>query len=297
MKKKSDLTLLLVAPDLASSGAALKYGREEIEDILQSGLTVTPKIGRVDSTDLVRLLSSGEFDAVWFVTHGTVAGLMLSDGLFPYRRLAPLVKGRTRLVVINACDGLQTAQVIQNETKASIITSVKPVDDGVAYQFGSLLARNLAALQTISAAYHNSIPANNDGYVYLAGEQERVVSMDWSALYTELAKVAESVHGLRTEVALLKQNQATTTEMIRLHQEQTNEKLTRFEGLLDEFGELVTALQSEDQRIEREVRNLPKPKANPFWSQAMVMIAGLLLCEIVLFFLMLWAFRATGGLP
>jgi DNA repair exonuclease SbcCD ATPase subunit len=186
---------------------------------------------------------------------------------------------------------------LQNETKVSVITSTRAVDDGLAYQFGATLARNLVAMQTISAAYHESLPANNDSYVYLAGEQEQGMAMDWAALYTELAKVAESVHGLRTEVALLKQSQATTTDLIRLHQEQTDEKLTRFEGLLEEFQELVDALQGEDRRIEQDLRNLPKVKPNPFWRQAIALIAGLLLSEIVLFFLMLWAFRSTGGLP
>lgn len=289
--------VLLLAPDLSSQTLNLKYGREEIENIMQSGLQVTPKIGEIRSVDLVRLMGAAEYDIVWLVTHGQRDGFHLSDGVFPYARFAALVPDQVKLVVLNSCEGLQTAQAIQNETKTAIIATTKEIDDAEAYQFGTLLAQNLASLQTISGAYHASIPANNDGYVYLGGEYEQVMPMDWVALYAEIAKVAESVHGLRTEIALLKQSQVNTADLIRANQEATNAKLVHFERLLDEFQRLVRALQDEDRRISMEMHTISRPTVVgmagwQFW--AVMVVAGLLLAGIII--LIVLAIRLGGTL-
>lgn len=277
--------VLLLAPDLSSQALNLRYGREEIENIMQSGLQVTPKIGEIRSVDLVRLMGAAEYDIVWLITHGHNDGFHLSDGIFPYARFAALVHDRIKLVVLNSCEGLHTAQAIQNETKTAIIATTKEVEDTEAYQFGTLLAQNLASLQTISGAYHASIPANNDGYVYLGGEYEQVMPMGWVALYAEIAKVAESVHGLRTEIALLKQSQVNTADLIRANQDATNAKLVHFERLLDEFQRLVRALQEEDRRISMEMHTLSRPTVVgmagwQFW--ALIAVAGILIAGIII---------------
>lgn len=251
---------LLLAPDLSGQSLTLKHGREEIENILQSGLQVTPRIGEIRSVDLVRLMRNADYDVVWLVTHGQHNGFLLTDGVFPYSRFAALVRDRVKLVVLNSCEGLLTAQAIQNDTGAAVIATIKEIGEGDAYQFGTLLAQNLASLSTISGAYHASIPANNDSYVYLGGENAQAMPMDWLSLYTEIAKVAESVHSLRTEVALLKQSQVNTAEMIRANQEATNAKLVHFERLIDEFQELVETLQEEDRRIATDMRKIEQPR-------------------------------------
>jgi hypothetical protein len=276
---------LLLAPDLSGESFNPKYGREEIESILQSGLQVTPKIGEIRSVDLVRLMSASEYDIVWLVTHGSREGFLLSDGIFPYSRFAALVRDRCKLVVLNSCEGLHTAQTIQNETATAVIAAIKSIGDDEAYQFGTLLAQNLASLQTISGAYHASIPANNDGYVYLGGDSGQVIGMDWVSLYAEVAKVAESVHGLRTEIALLKQSQANTAELIKANQDATNAKLVHFERLLDEFQHLVRALQNEDNRISLEMHTIARPSgpgmpAWQFWS--LMAASGILIACIII---------------
>lgn len=270
---------LLLAPDLTGQTLDLKYGREEIENVLQSGLNITPRIGEVRSVDLVRLMRNADYDIVWLVTHGQHNGFYLTDGIFPYARFAALVRNRVKLVVINSCEGVATAQAIQNETGAAVITTIKSIDDGDAYQFGTLLAQNLSSMPTVSAAYHASIPANNDGYVYLGGENVQGTPMDWLSLYAEIAKVADSVHILRTEIALLKQSQVNTAELIRANQDATNAKLVHFERLIDEFQTLVHTLQDEDRRIALEMRKIEQPRIVgiaqwQFW--ALLVAAGIL---------------------
>lgn len=274
---------ILVAPDLGQLGAGLAMAREEAQDILTSGLDVTPMIGRVTSTDLVRALRDSRHFVLWLITHGQDKGILLSDGLYPYTRLAALVRNKIGLVVLNTCDGIETAQAIQNATNAAIICSIKTIEDAEAYQFGALLARNLSIFQTIAAAYHASIPANNDCYVYLSGdmEAESVNGMDWQALYTELAKVAEAVHGLRTDIAIMKAQQISV-----------NEKLNRYEQVLNELERIVTSLQHEDFRFDLELRNLSalsKSSINSSMtrSQYMMLVGTIVVLAVLVFLLIL----------
>jgi len=121
--------VLLVAPQ-----SNLLLVQAEIQDVLRSGLAVTPLIGDVTSTQLLREIKSGDFDVLWFATHGgeydrttgrfvrdlklieplprieTDYGVQLSDGMLSMSELTALVRERFRLVVLNTCDSYQIAQ-------------------------------------------------------------------------------------------------------------------------------------------------------------------------------------------
>lgn len=154
--------VLLVAPrsDLLSVDA-------EIEDVMRSGLIVDPLLGNVTNTALLRRIREGEYDALWFATHGSAEGIKLSDGMLSASALVPLVRDRFSLVFLNTCNSLPVAQMLQEEANVSVICTLLDVPDLQAYQTGSNLATALAESSSVAEAYTASKPGQNRSYLYL----------------------------------------------------------------------------------------------------------------------------------
>lgn len=157
------MRVLLIAPR-----TDLLYADAEVQAIHRSGLSVTLRIGDVRHADVLADIDTDEYDILWFCGHTTTAGLLLSDGPLSSAELAPLIRDRFDLVVLNSCDSRDTAQELQNETGAAVIATVVDVPDRLSYQTGALFARELVKSGDISSAYYASRPGNNRVYVYLA---------------------------------------------------------------------------------------------------------------------------------
>mgnify|MGYP001599218758 CR=1 FL=1 len=157
------MKVLLVAPR-----TDLLLVNEEVQSVLRSGLMVTPLIGTVTSRDLLKEIVSGNYDVLWFATHGDATGVLLSDGILSASELVPQVRERFRLVVLNTCQSLNVAQQLQEEANVDVICTILDVPDRQAFQTGSLLAAALFKSRNISAAYQRSKPGGNRLYLYLA---------------------------------------------------------------------------------------------------------------------------------
>lgn len=161
--------ILLLAPR-----TDLFYADAEVQAVLRSGLEVTPRLGDVRHGDVLNDITSGEYDGFWFSGHTTSAGLMLSDGVLSAEELTPLIRGHFELVVLNSCDSQQTAQMLQNETEATVVATVIEVPDRLAFQTGALFARELAKTGDIPTAYQAAKPGNNRTYVLLGWGKKKV---------------------------------------------------------------------------------------------------------------------------
>lgn len=162
---------LLIAPQVPD----LLYLSAEIQAVWQSGLDIEPLIGEVRHADLLRAVTSGEYDVFWFSGHTTKDGLLSTDGALSAEELTPLIRGRFELVVLNSCDSQQTAQLLQNETEAAVVATVVEIPDRLAFQTGALFARELAKTGDIPTAYHAAKPGNNRTYVLLGWGKKKVV--------------------------------------------------------------------------------------------------------------------------
>lgn len=161
------MKILLVAPR-----TTLLYADAEIESILRSGNPVTPMIGNVTVSRFLFEVLASKYDVLWLCTHGTKDGILFSDGLLTASELTPLVRNRFSLVVLNTCDSIDVAQMIQNETESSVIATIREVPDREAFQTGALFARALS-IQTVTAAYTDARPGNNRTYVHLAASPKK----------------------------------------------------------------------------------------------------------------------------
>ena len=165
------MNVLLVAPltmELSTSDEAQEWIRTD-------GLHVVPLIGNVTRPELVADIKrhvgfGNEFEWIFvFLGHSSPYGLILSDGLLSPYLLAPLIRGRFGSVFLNSCDNLRVAQILQNETAATIIATVRELVDEEALQTGTLFAQALAATDDIREAFNASKQAENADYVMLAG--------------------------------------------------------------------------------------------------------------------------------
>lgn len=161
------MKVLLIAPR-----TDLFYADAEVQSILRSGLKVTPRLGEVRHSDVLGDLDA-EYDVFWFCGHATADGLLLADGPLPADELAPMIRNRFDLVVLNTCDSQATAQMLQNETEATVIATVLEAPDRLSFSTGVLFARELARTGDIPSAYYAAKPGNNRTYVYLAGVKKK----------------------------------------------------------------------------------------------------------------------------
>lgn len=158
------MRVLLIAPR-----TDLLYADAEVQSILRSGLSVTPRLGEVNHADVLADIDTEDYDVFWFCGHATAEGLLLSDGPLTSEEFTPMILGRFALVVLNSCSSQQVAQVVQNETQATVIATVLDAPDRLSFSTGALFARELARTGNIFTAYHASRPGNNRVYVCLAG--------------------------------------------------------------------------------------------------------------------------------
>lgn len=158
------LRVLLVAPrksDLASVDA-------EVQDILSSGLVVDTLLGEVTASGLLRRIREGEYDVLWLATHGNSSYIELSGAeRITAEELVPVVRGRFSLVVLNTCNSLRIAKMVQLQANVGVICSLVSTADTLAYKFGSLLSSALAEHPSVADAYLAAVTGNDETFLYL----------------------------------------------------------------------------------------------------------------------------------
>ena len=190
------MRVLLVAPQ-----TDLLYVAEEVEEIMRSGLLVTPLLGTVTIRQLIREIRAGSYDLLWFATHGSEEGLLLSDGEMSAGELVALVRERFRLVVLNSCRSLGIAQLLQEEGNVDVICTIVDIPDRRAFQTGALLANALYKSGDIGVAYRLSKPGENRFYLYLTALLPTQATI--AAIAKRLQQMGEEIAALRVQIGRL----------------------------------------------------------------------------------------------
>lgn len=161
------LRVLLVAP----SQASLPQSTQEVEAVVNSGLSVQLLQSGVSQRDLVQQLSTpGKFDVLWLATHGDTSGILLSSEVLSPSAIVSIVRGSgVKLVFLNTCSSVATASAIQNEANVDVICTITDVPDIEAYRTGALFAAKLVQTGNFRKAYELSKPGRNSTYIYLSG--------------------------------------------------------------------------------------------------------------------------------
>lgn len=161
------MRVLLVAPRNTRSGL-LPLVDAEVQDIVNSGLSIDLMNGDVTSTSVLRRIRDEDYDILWLATHGSSTHVELTgDEKILAEELVPLVRGRFKLVVLNSCNSLRIAKMLQLQANMGVICTLVGISDGTAYKFGSLLSSALVEQPTIADAYLSSVLGNDESYLYL----------------------------------------------------------------------------------------------------------------------------------
>lgn len=161
------LRILLVAP----SQASLPQSTQEVEAVVNSGLSVQLLQSNVSQRDLVQQLATpGKFDVLWLATHGDTSGILLSSEVLSPSAVVSIVRGSgVKLVFLNTCSSVATASAIQNEANVDVICTITDVPDIEAYRTGALFAAKLVQTSSFRRSYELSKPGRNSTYIYLSG--------------------------------------------------------------------------------------------------------------------------------
>lgn len=153
------MNVLLVAPESDLQGA--------INETRSVSLALHPVVlsGRVTRKDVLDAMSGHVWDVIWFATHGTPTGIVLSDGAVPIADLTSIVRNSgAKLIVLNTCSSRYVGLEIHYELGVDVVTTETDADDLSAYQAGTFLARNLASGMATSDAFERSRPGQHALY-------------------------------------------------------------------------------------------------------------------------------------
>lgn len=184
---------------LLATATNLPWVQAEVQRILRSGLSVVPLLGAISYPALADELASSDADAFWVCGHMADDGLDLGGERLSAARLAPLLRGRVNLVVLNTCSSLAMAQMLQRETDAEIIATIRDVEDEAAFGWGARFAQALARTGDTAAADELARPANDSSYIRLAGKRSSMM-VDDSVTHEEYTKILSELGELRRAV-------------------------------------------------------------------------------------------------
>lgn len=158
---------LVVAPE-----TDLPLVRDEVTAVVNS-LRAHIMQGFVTADMVLNKITETPWDILWFMTHGTEEGILLSDGPMSASTLTTLVRASDAgLVVLNTCQSIHVALKVHNELLTNLVCTLRDVPDREAFFTGKLLARELAKGKNFSDAYFDAKPGQNTNYIFLAGKEK-----------------------------------------------------------------------------------------------------------------------------
>jgi alkanesulfonate monooxygenase SsuD/methylene tetrahydromethanopterin reductase-like flavin-dependent oxidoreductase (luciferase family) len=133
--------VLVVAPDIG-----LPWAANEARHIVN---TLGAKIvsGKVTIADIMDKVDAGNFDVLWFATHGNESGISLSDDMLPADVLAQMARRcGAKLVFLNACSSERVANAIYAAVQVPVICAIAETMDHLAYFTAHAFANDIAKL-------------------------------------------------------------------------------------------------------------------------------------------------------
>lgn len=159
--------ILVIAPDLES----LPKTAVEIAAITRYHPESTVLRGTVRDEDIARAISEESFELMWFISHGSSDGILISDEVWlPTAALVQYVRADgIGLCILNTCSSEEIAREITASAGADVICTIGEVDNSDAARLGQLLAGELAYCETYREAYELVAPPGGSYRYYDSG--------------------------------------------------------------------------------------------------------------------------------
>lgn len=187
-------------------------------------------------TVIARVLRNQQFDIVWWATHGTVDGLLLTDGWLNLDGVAQYVRNsRAQLCVINTCESMEIAQAVVEESTADAICTVSEVPDRTAMRTGVLLSAALVRHRNPYDAFLEARPGGGLYYRYVANPKKL-------AMYSKFGDEQD----IEVEIAALK-DRLSSLESVAM-------RLDRIVSGSEEYG--LSGLKNDMQQMRMSIAQI-----------------------------------------
>lgn len=203
------MNTLLIAPD--SNLLKIPEETRHIQEALSAQVIngrVTPAI--IADAISNRIARRQKIDLLFFIGHGSLTGLQLTDGQIPIADLCRYVKSANiSTVVLNTCESEFIALAIHHETNATVICTLAQVDDNQAYATSRLLAEAIGQGHSIEEAYNLAKPSGAGVQTYRmfsgktpeAAPEEDVNSISTiKMIYALFSRLEQQLNDLRREL-------------------------------------------------------------------------------------------------
>ena len=152
--------------------------------------------GAVREQDIVEALESADFDGIWFITHTSSDGILLSDGMLSpsapiqYAKAYPL-----ELIVFNTCESEEIALQVNEQAQIDVICTIAEIDNMDAIRFGQMLAKELSFYAEVGEAYSEVSTDGGDYRFYSAASVVRGRDVSITARFERLERVVVGEYG------------------------------------------------------------------------------------------------------
>lgn len=250
---------VLILETYGKGQAELPLIQSEIQDVLNSGLTVTHTlIDDVSRSGLILAIRGGDFEVLWVVGHAGADGIPLSDGMLSPSAFTSLVRDQFKLIYINTCESLALAQMIQNESSATVVCTVSKVSDATAYQTGSLFASELARTKNYRVAYNRSKPGENRDYIFLSGSPKNMAQNENenenrgnSNLHQEIGRLSREISNLAQQIYELRAAQNAEITIMKSRQETSDQALASQKLVIEGLAKQLSQANSSSPAVNQ----------------------------------------------
>lgn len=180
--------VLLVVPD-----ASLSHASDEIQAVVNSGLSVRLLNNNVTEETISDELLRNDYDVLWFATHvesstGDGRVVLSNNRYVGTAALIQMCRGtKLELVYLNTCSSFGVASAIQEETDLTVICTINDIDDYLAYRTAALFARRLSQMNDYRNAFEAAKPGRNRSYVFLTSYRR------WRKLNDEVLHILQEI--------------------------------------------------------------------------------------------------------
>ncbi len=150
-------------------------------------------VGSVRDTDILRAVEKGEYDILWFATHGGPDGMLLSGSVLSPEGVGQFVAtSGAHLCVLNTCASEDVAnRIIAGGDADMVFTITDKVGDVDALRFGALFAGELAKTDDFEEAFRIAAGPSTTKYRYLNAKQ--ALRGLTTAVTTEMQEMSRTV--------------------------------------------------------------------------------------------------------
>ena len=152
--------------------------------------------GTVREQDIIEALESDDFNGIWFITHSSSEGILLSDGMLSPDAPAQYAKSYPlELIVFNTCESEEIALRVNEQAQIDVVCTISEINNVDAIRFGQLLAKEISYYEDVGEAFSEVATDGGDYRFYSAQSTVRGRDVSMTAKFATLERLVVGEYG------------------------------------------------------------------------------------------------------